>query len=325
MAETFVNNAETTLASNINNITTSVVVVNGAVFPSSGEFRILIGAELMKVTARSTNTLTVERGSEGTTAISHVAGDKVSAVLTKEALEEYVDQNSGGGGGAVISTWATRPAPGAAGMVWYQSDGPYMAIDDGVNWNFRAWGLPVTPPDFTGFAWTNQLSSTLDTSKGAGFFSYPSVADPNAIFYGKSTPATPFTFTVMYKGMLNIDNFFYSGIGVRNSSSGALAVFGQGPNMQSWGIRQYNSPTSVFGNFNFGTNFNSVDRNAFIWLRYEDDGTNRKIHVSLDGFNFVQLHSELRTNFVTADQIGILLDGPAFHVEYITLYSMIFG
>ncbi len=78
----FSNNASTTLNGVINNVVTSIVVANGAVFPSPGTDYFLLTIigldvngienawEIVKVTARSTNTLTVVRGQEGTAAAS---------------------------------------------------------------------------------------------------------------------------------------------------------------------------------------------------------------------------------------------------------------
>ena len=64
--EEFVNNAQTTLNGAISDSDTSIVVTDGSVFPTHGDFRLLIESELVLCTARSTNTLTVVRAQEGT-------------------------------------------------------------------------------------------------------------------------------------------------------------------------------------------------------------------------------------------------------------------
>jgi hypothetical protein len=89
--------ANTTLASNINNSVTSVPVVNGAHLPAA-DFPILIGSEKMYVSSRSGNTLTVTRGYGGTSAASHTAADVVSRPdtytgRTPEALLRLRDIN----------------------------------------------------------------------------------------------------------------------------------------------------------------------------------------------------------------------------------------
>ena len=83
----FTNNATTTLASGINNSVTSLTVAagTGALFPSlsgSDVFYVtlanLAGAvEIVKVTARSTDTFTIVRAQDNTSAAAWSAGDKV--------------------------------------------------------------------------------------------------------------------------------------------------------------------------------------------------------------------------------------------------------
>ena len=96
MAEQLQNFGHTTLDGGIDDTTTSVAVVDGSVFPSSGNFRINVEDELMLVTARSTNTLTVTRGAESTSAAAHTSGTQVDSVLTAGSLAQYVTENGGG-------------------------------------------------------------------------------------------------------------------------------------------------------------------------------------------------------------------------------------
>ena len=72
---------------------TSVVVTDGSVFPAGGDFRILIDDELMLCTARSTNTLTVARAQEGTTAASHADAALVNHVVSQGGLQSYLRDN----------------------------------------------------------------------------------------------------------------------------------------------------------------------------------------------------------------------------------------
>ncbi|HKJ75306.1 MAG TPA: hypothetical protein VKA19_14420 [Alphaproteobacteria bacterium] len=102
MAQLFANNAATTLAASATASATSLSLVSGASFPSpsSGDFFIAtISAagdpttmEIVKVTARSTNSLTVTRGQEGTSAQAWNAGDNVQLRLTAGALTTQFKQ-----------------------------------------------------------------------------------------------------------------------------------------------------------------------------------------------------------------------------------------
>ena len=64
MAEQFVNSAVTRLNGAIDADDTTLVVYNASAFPTTGDFRIRIDAEIMKVTGVSGNTFTVQRAVE---------------------------------------------------------------------------------------------------------------------------------------------------------------------------------------------------------------------------------------------------------------------
>ena len=95
MAVKFTNNAATTLAAGINSSATSISVTDGSVFPSlsSGEhfyctFDDTTNTEIVKVTARSGNTLTVVRGQDDTTARAFSSGDKAELRVVAALLED---------------------------------------------------------------------------------------------------------------------------------------------------------------------------------------------------------------------------------------------
>lgn len=91
------NFASTTLAFAMTDSDTTALVADGSVFPdapSEGEFMLVLedvdaNKEVVRCTARSSNTLTVTRAQEGTTAIAFQAGDKVEIRLTAGGMDEY--------------------------------------------------------------------------------------------------------------------------------------------------------------------------------------------------------------------------------------------
>ena len=103
MAIVFKNNATTALSGNITNSATSIGVTDGSVFPSlnSGEsffvtFDDGTNKEIVKVTGRSGNTLTVVRAQDGTSARAFSQNDAVDLRLTAAVLEAFpqLDGNS---------------------------------------------------------------------------------------------------------------------------------------------------------------------------------------------------------------------------------------
>ena len=116
MAVKFTNNASTTLTSDVDVGHTSIAVANVSSFPdisSSGYYYITIGTEVIKVTAVSGTTLTIDAATVG-----HDNGDGVELRVTAEVLED-------------VRTETTNLATGT-------SAGTICAGDDGRLSNARA-------------------------------------------------------------------------------------------------------------------------------------------------------------------------------------------
>jgi len=91
------NRAISTLASGISDTDTSLTVTpgEGAKFPQPGNgFNITIDDEILKCTGRSTDTLTVTRAQEGTTAAAHSAGAAVSLNITAAVVQQLQDHEA---------------------------------------------------------------------------------------------------------------------------------------------------------------------------------------------------------------------------------------
>lgn len=98
MAVTFANFAQSRLVADITNSATSFDVQDGSIFPSSGTFYVVIDNEIIKVTARSSNTFTVERGQESTSGAPHTLGSLVTNCITTGSLATFINENTGSPG-----------------------------------------------------------------------------------------------------------------------------------------------------------------------------------------------------------------------------------
>ncbi len=91
VAEQFANAAQSTLSNAISSAASSLQVDNATAFPTQGNFRILIDAEVLLVTAVSGNTFTVTRAVEPVggvqVAAAHGAGATVTHVLTAASVQ----------------------------------------------------------------------------------------------------------------------------------------------------------------------------------------------------------------------------------------------
>ena len=100
MAVVFSNNAKTTLASTVSTSATSITVVDGSVFPAlnGADYTYVTledtsgNVEIVKVTALSSNVLTVVRAQDNTSARAFSSGDKCELRLTAAGLNEVASQ-----------------------------------------------------------------------------------------------------------------------------------------------------------------------------------------------------------------------------------------
>jgi len=89
--ERFENDATTSLTANVNIIQTTISVLSATKFPAFAQYRIKINDEIILVTGgAATTTWTVVRGAEGSVAQTHLSGDSVTHVLTRDSLARAI-------------------------------------------------------------------------------------------------------------------------------------------------------------------------------------------------------------------------------------------
>ena len=120
MAALFTNNASAPIASSIISSSTSITVSSG----QGAEFPTLTGAdyfmatlvdtsnnlEIIKVTARSIDTMTVVRAQEGTTARAYAAGSLLELRITAAVLNSLLQVGAAAGSIANTGGWAVTPS-----------------------------------------------------------------------------------------------------------------------------------------------------------------------------------------------------------------------
>jgi hypothetical protein len=146
----FTNFASSQLSVGINASATTIVLElgHGARFPAptSGDYFYVtlenasLVREIVKVTARTSDTLTVVRAQDGTTAASWLAGDTVALRLNAAAINTMINnvvRKTSSTGSAVlpVGTTAQRDATPAAGYLRFNDD-----LDKPEVYNGTAWG-----------------------------------------------------------------------------------------------------------------------------------------------------------------------------------------
>lgn len=212
--------------------------------------------------------------------------------------------------GVTSGSFAARPTPALAGRVYLPTDSLGTGfVDNGVAWQpFGPTWILTRPP--ASASWTNvTLGSTVafTDENDALFLSASAGSSPDFKIAARAAPATPYKITALLCPMPGIGvNSSVVTIGWRESSSGKIAPFGV-----------YISATAnriYYAKYNTPTSFNAVYFDVpgylgqFIWLRLEDDGTNRRVGYSMDGKHFMFPQSTSRTDFLTPDQVFIAVD-----------------
>jgi hypothetical protein len=271
MSVKFSNNAKTTLSSGITSSATSIAVADASVFPSiSGSeyfyvtFEDLSGnVEIVKVTGVSSNTLTVVRAQESTTARAYASGDKAENRLTAGSLNDVATQAdtdtnttySAGSGISLSGTTFSNSAPDqtvsltGAGATTISGTYPNFTVtstDNNTTYTVGDGGL--TQNNFT-----NALKSKLDgveasadvtdatnvTAAGALMDSeLTAIASVKALNQGVATTDSP-----------AFNNLTLNGTGSVKVPTGTTAQRDSSP---AAGMFRFNSTTSQFEGYTSG-------------------------------------------------------------------------
>lgn len=285
LREQYQNDSATPLNGAINNSTTTVVVTTGSVFPSTGNFRIVIESEIMLVTARSSNTLTVVRGQEGTAAASHADGLTVQHVLTGGGLRRIIQDN----------------------RIFNPSAPPLGVLSDGS-------GGILTASSFT---WANQGGAAVTDQNGTILLTTPAASGENCRVLYRSAPSAPYSVIAAVREFVvrrdtgSTPNW---GLVFRKNSDGKLHAFGcshdsSGPIRYT--LYNFSSPTS-FSSTPYGREDGSF-AGEILWIKLEDDNTDLKFYVSYDGVEWLLVKTLGRTSFMSGgpDQIGFYMNNAA--------------
>lgn len=209
---------------------------------------------------------------------------------------------------STTATWATRAAADGKQGLFLPSDGYSMGRDNGSGWDTFGPIYPFVPPVDSGFSWDNQGTSTLSATADAIILTGSAAgATENIVARYHSAPATPWTLTC-FIDWLGFNKGQAVGIFFREAATGKIVtneLYLQ--NSSFTVVRQSKYTNSTTKSADYQTVLCSA---AVSWFRIKDDGANRISYVSVDGQNWVQMHSVTRTDFFTAqaDQYG-------FHVN----------
>lgn len=275
MRQRYSNNAVATLDGAINNSTTTVVLTDGSSFPTKN-FRLLVDTEFMFCTARSSQTLTVIRGIEGSTAASHLDDAPVTCVITGQSLSdlrlELLDF------GKMVPKLAIGVTP--------SSDND--EFDDA---NFSGWTK----------VWAGSGGDTTIVERDHTLSVHLAPTSNNVfVSYMKSKPSIPgggyIEWAYSYLGL--ISGYPQPTLWMANGmtyGAGNQVGFGYSPNEGQAVLRgniNYNSQTSFDGKGIMGRRINGITHQRLIW----NSANNYSTQVSCDGKQWSTAHSGVATS-----------------------------
>lgn len=220
---------------------------------------------------------------------------------------------TGGGSGDITEqgVYGSRPAADSDGDLYFSTDSAVLSRDKGSGNGYSHWGpvfLLNMSKVVSDFAWINQETTTATDTAG-GILMTPPVGTGSSINILKRTaPSTPYTITM--GGILNAvgTNSLRMGLVFRQSSDGKLVYIALGYGGSNYKIEsfKFTDPTTYSGATYFSYEYTPLG--GMLWVRIADNGTNRITSVSCDGQNWIDIHSVGRTDYLTADEIGIAVD-----------------
>ena len=221
--------------------------------------------------------------------------------------------SSGGGSTTYTSTVGNEPTTGlATGDLYLESNG--LALERYTTSGWGRWGpiYKLTPPPTSGWTWVNQGTAAVDTTYGGIYISQAAVAADLQHLYVRPVPSGAYTITAML--LINLPYGLFTGAGLtfRESSSGKIHTFG---------VRWLSTTQFVIAGFKWtnattfsASYFEQSHQQSIIWFRIADDGSNRICSVSSDGQHWIARHTIGRTDFLTADQVGIFINSNSANV-----------
>ena len=168
MTVKFTNNASSSLSSGINSTATSLTVADASSFPSlSGaddycyltiQQATATTREVVKATARSSNTFTIVRAQDNTSAASFSSGDTVELRLTSALLQDVIDQATVEG---IKTNFQYVPTAGQTQFSGADNSGDTMIINDSELVNVYMNGVRlVQGSDYTVSSANNRITLT---------------------------------------------------------------------------------------------------------------------------------------------------------------------
>lgn len=327
--ELYANDFITTLAGSISASATNFLINDAlpSALQQTGQFRLLIESEIVIVDSYDGFNIFVQRGMEGTTAVAHAGGVQAAHILTAGSLENLTPNNS-----PLSGTFASMPAAGVAGRLYFTTDTCFTYLDNGIKW------LPFCRGQFIDSTYTPQVAnftqqnfSSAVTAVGTynGIYMQSTNASGLAMLEQTWTPGKTLLCFGCITGQAKENGGWIMGFSFRapSSTSSIMSLViiraGGDSGVLQAGCTTQNNATSSFSASSLLSSNSVPLAGEYVWYKIHDDGTNLNFSISRDGLTFDLLVSVSNTNFlgVSPTAVGLAMgwgttNTLAFHCMY---------
>ncbi len=243
----------------------------------------------------STITLTGDVTGSGTTSIATTIANNAVTFAKMQAITDL--RLLGASGGTAVEEISLGSGLAFSGNT---------LINTGTSGGAGAIYPAFTAPVDGDFAWINQGSATVTVNGNGGIrLRAPANATTSMRVRKKAAPSTPYTITACFLIDLPHFAFLKAGLCFRQSSDGKLLTMCVlRSNVITDSKFESEDMTSATVSSAANANITNAAGVGPFWLQITDNGTNRILAYSVDGYNFETLLTEGRTTFLTADEVG---------------------
>lgn len=246
--------------------------------------------------------------------------DTTNNVLQRDtgSTWENIEGAGGGGGGSDSDIYANLPTPATSGLLYLPTDGISVLRDDSAAWT--PWGPlhPLTkPPLVANWTQVNMTGGSAVDNKGGIILTSGNTAANNYQILARTKPGTVWRVTAGFYYMMNNAQYQSLGVGFRSSSSGYFSMLAH---VYDASFKVQNMTNETTFSATAATEGTWV-RSNFMFIRIGDNGSSRVYEFSFDGQMFSTVYSIGRTEFLTADQAIICVNGDSSKKAKINLIS----
>lgn len=292
-----------------------LVAGQGARLPSAGDFWLAWSTDytdpfatihLFKVTARSTDTLTVTaETTEGGGDTNINAGQKLKAVMSISALDQLRQD--------ICQTGALGSAAAEkAGALYFANDAPVILRDTGAAFAYFGPIYPHSGVPLAGWTFANQDSATQIAANGIIGINKLSAGTASAFTWlYRTAPSTPYTIDAHFNVMMSAEASAGDQMGSMFAFSDSVSGRYHGLLLQLAGsmgiiIDKWNTASTDAGGTDVLETSSSVlgqqwpFMHGSFWARLTYDGsTTITFGLSVDGYNYRTVYSTTPTHYLT--------------------------